>query len=163
MTTPRVALAVEVPGVDPSLDEAWFERVASAVLSGVRPGEALALDVLLCDDEAIRAMNHEYRGIDEATDVLSFGLLEGEEFPSIPGEPQAIGQLVVSYPTAMRQAGEHARETPYEVAHLVIHGTLHLFGYDHADAAGEAVMRVREDAALASLFGAADRRGWDHR
>jgi probable rRNA maturation factor len=114
---------------------------------GQTPAE---LGVLVTDDDAIRDLNREYAGDDEATDVLAFSLREGEEFVS-PDGVQRLGEVVISFPTARRQAEEAGRAVEEEVAHLLVHGILHLLGYDHAEEDEERVMRAREEALLASV------------
>lgn len=150
-------LQVAVPE---ALDEAWASGVVEAACAGAGR-ESMVVGVVLTDDATIRELNREHRGIDDVTDVLSFSLTEGEEFPSIEGETAMLGELVISFETATRQAAEHERTVGYEVAHLTIHGVLHLLGHDHAEAEEEAAMRGIEDRVLEALFGTADGRGWD--
>lgn len=116
------------------------------------------VSLLLTDDEAIRQLNEQWRGIDEATDVLSFPAHHPE---SIPDEPSHLGDIVISIPCATRlvDARDHGRRVAEEldvdaesldwklvdeVAFLFVHGLLHLLGYDHADADEEAQMRTME-------------------
>ena len=86
------------------------------------------LSIVLLDDRAIAALNARYRGQDRATDVLSFSLLEGEN-PERSGK--LLGDVVVGLETAARQARRARRGLDQEIARLLIHGTLHLLGYDH--------------------------------
>lgn len=116
------------------------------------------VSVVLTDDEEIRALNAQWRGEDEATDVLSFPLYEPGELPE---NPQLLGDIIISVPYAERTAlsEEHRRRIaeqmgvePHsfewtledEVAFLYIHGLLHLVGYDHAEPEEEARMREQE-------------------
>jgi probable rRNA maturation factor len=108
------------------------------------------LGVLVTDDEAVRRLNDVYAGEDSATDVLAFSLREGEEFAS-PDDVLRLGEVIISYPTASRQAAEAARDVDDEIAHLLVHGILHLLGYDHSEAEDEAIMRQRTDDLLAAL------------
>jgi len=108
------------------------------------------LGVLVTDDEAVRRLNREFAGEDETTDVLAFSLREGEEFVS-PDAIQRLGEVIISYPTVSRQAAEGGRLVDEEMAHLLVHGILHLLGYDHAEAEDERRMRAREEALLASV------------
>ena len=85
--------------------------------------------------------------IDEATDVLSFSLREGEEFVS-PDATERLGEVIISLETAERQASEARHSVADEMAHLLVHGILHLLGYDHAESDDERVMRAREDSLL---------------
>ena len=108
------------------------------------------LSIVVTGDETIRRLNREYAGEDTSTDVLAFSLREGEEFVS-PDGVQRLGEVIISYPTARRQADEAGRAIVEEVAHLLVHGILHLLGYDHAGPEEEAEMRAREEALLASV------------
>jgi probable rRNA maturation factor len=126
-----------------------LRRIAIGVLEaeGVPPAE---LGVLVTDDEAMRRLNAEYVGEDETTDVLAFSLREGEEFVQ-PNEVMRLGEVIISYPTASRQAAEVARGVDAEIAYLLVHGILHLLGYDHAEEEEEARMRDRTEELLATL------------
>lgn len=119
------------------------------------------INVLVTDDEAIRVINREGRGIDKATDVLSFPMFE-----LTPGElPESwdayidpgtglvpLGDMAISYERAKQQAQEFGHSTRREVGYLTIHSVLHLLGYDHVDE-GEMKkqMRAREEAILADV------------
>ncbi len=86
------------------------------------------VSILLTDDAEIQVLNHQYRHIDGPTDVLAFAMREG-----IGGDlnPQLLGDLVISVPTAQRQSIAHGHSLDIELAVLSVHGTLHLLGYDH--------------------------------
>jgi probable rRNA maturation factor len=114
------------------------------------------LSIALVDDAAIRTMNREQRGIDQATDVLSFPLLEhlqsaGEGFALPPDAPRHLGDVVISYERAAAQAAEYDHSFNREVCYLLAHGVLHLLGYDHVEEREQVAMRAREEAALAPL------------
>jgi probable rRNA maturation factor len=126
-----------------------LRRIAAGVLTAESVLSA-ELGVLVTDDEAVRRLNREYAGEDAATDVLAFSLREGEEFVSPDGVVR-LGEVIISYPTASRQAAAAGRLVDEEIAHLLVHGILHLLGYDHAEAEEERVMRERERELLASL------------
>lgn len=126
-----------------------LRRIALGVLAaeGVSTAE---LGVLVTDDDTVRRLNREYAGEDEATDVLAFSLREGEEFVS-PDGVLRLGEVIISFPTAERQAKEAGRPMEDEVAHLLVHGVLHLLRYDHAEPEDEKRMREREGSLLAAL------------
>ena len=90
--------------------------------------ETQELSVLLADDRKIRTLNKQYRAQDRATDVLSFSQNEGEE-----NKPNShlMGDVVISTVTAKRQAAEHGLTLEEEIVLLLIHGILHLLGFDH--------------------------------
>lgn len=116
------------------------------------------VSVVLTDDETIRELNAQWRGIDEATDVLSFPIYEAGELPLAPPH---LGDIVISVPCAQRMvlSQQHQQRVaedlgvpadqlewslPEEVAFLFVHGLLHLVGYDHATADEEEQMREME-------------------
>jgi probable rRNA maturation factor len=86
------------------------------------------VSILLCDDALIRDLNREYRHLDRPTDVLSFSMSEGEV---LEGDSHLLGDIVISVETAARQAAELNRTMTEEVTSLMVHGLLHLLGYDH--------------------------------
>lgn len=135
---------VEIEG----LDAHALERMAShalAVEEVTRPAE---LSVVITGDAAIRELNRTYRDTDAATDVLSFSQAEGEAFAVPDGETPHLGDVIISLETARQQAEEHGLALQDEMAHLLVHGILHLLGYDHEDPDDERVMRAHEDAIL---------------
>lgn len=99
------------------------------------------VSVALVDDSTMRELNRSYRGYDKPTDVLAFALREGEAFAPVDEEP--LGDVIVSIPTARRQAAARRRSVLDEVTMLVAHGLLHLLGYDHATKAEEKVMTAK--------------------
>jgi len=113
----------------------------------VAPAE---LDIFIAGEEDMRELNRDYAGQDELTDVLSFSLTEGEELPS-PDGVLRLGEVIIAYPVAQRQAEAAGRPVREEVAHLLVHGILHLLGYDHAEPEEELAMRAREDQLLAVI------------
>ncbi len=147
MTSPRHDILVTVDETFASeLDAEWLGRVAEQALEG-ESAPAAELGVLVTDDEAVRRLNRDYAGEDRATDVLSFSLQEGEEFVLPPEGPDSVlrlGEVIISYPTAQRQALEAGRPVGDEIAHLLVHGILHLLGYAHAQPDEERRMRARE-------------------
>lgn len=146
--TPRHSILITIDGrFAPSVDRSRLATIARRVLAaeGVAAAE---LGVVITDDETVRDLNRRYAGRDEATDVLSFSLREGEEFVAAPDGVRRLGEVVISFPTAARQAGEHGLGVEAEMAHLLVHGTLHLLGYDHAEPQDERRMRAREEELL---------------
>jgi probable rRNA maturation factor len=91
------------------------------------------LSVLITTDAAIRSLNRRYRGQDRPTDILSFGMREQRrpDDPLPPG-PNLLGDLVVSWPQVKRQANERGEAPSRELELVLVHGLLHLVGYDHA-------------------------------
>jgi rRNA maturation RNase YbeY len=93
------------------------------------------LSVSLIDDAEIHRLNRDYRGSDRPTDVLAFALREGAR---APGDDTVLGDVVISLQTAARHARSHRVSAAHEVRMLLIHGILHLLGYDHERSAAEA-------------------------
>lgn len=94
------------------------------------------LSILVTGDRKMRVLNRQYRGLDKTTDVLSFPALEGEAAlkaasggQGVP--PAALGDIVISAPRALAQAGEIGQSLEDELSFLLVHGILHLVGYDH--------------------------------
>ena len=146
---------------------AWVRRVASRSLAVADPDGCSGASVIVADDETLHDLNLRFRGFDEVTDVLSFGedsapiedtalppaeLVPDVGFPAVPGEPSSLGEVVLSFPMAERQAREHNVPVEQEAALLVVHGILHLLGHDHAEPEEEAAMRAMEQQALGALF-----------
>jgi probable rRNA maturation factor len=119
---------------------ACLVRSARRLLRGLRLADA-ELSILLVSDAEIRRLNRAWRGKDRATDVLSFAQREGAG-----GAPDGLlGDVVISVDTAKRQAAARGATLPREGERLLIHGLLHLLGYDHERSAAEARrMRARE-------------------
>ncbi|MFI5366578.1 MAG: rRNA maturation RNase YbeY [Candidatus Binatia bacterium] len=97
--------------------------------------ERAELTITLVDDAAIHALNRDYRGKDRPTDVLAFAMREGLR---APGDAAVLGDVVISLDTAARQARRRTKSVAAEVRTLLIHGVLHLLGYDHERSAAEA-------------------------
>lgn len=147
-----------MPDIRVHVDDAYVSSVdgdglslqALRVLEMEGQGET-ELSVVITGDEAVRELNRRYAGEDAPTDVLSFSQLEGEPFVSPPGALRQLGEIVISYPTAERQARAASHAVGAEVAHLLVHGVLHLLGYDHGTPEEERRMQTRERELLANL------------
>lgn len=111
------------------------------------------MSVVITDDGEIQTLNREYRGIDRVTDVLSFSQREGEG-PVL--ENDLLGDVVISWEQAERQAGELGHGTCEELARLLVHGVLHLFGFEHVGCSQEEAERMKrmEDKLLGHREGA---------
>ncbi len=113
------------------------------------------LSVRLTDDEAVRALNAQWRGKDKATNVLSFPLSDAEELASFDnaaeGPELMLGDIVLARGVCVAEAADKALPIDAHAAHLLVHGTLHLLGYDHGDNGAAEDMEAREVRALARL------------
>lgn len=114
-----------------------------------RPGE---LTLVITDDEGIQALNRDFLGVDAPTDVLSFSAQEdGGPFVAAPDAGGYLGDVILSYPRAVEQARQQGHSTEQELNLLVVHGVLHLLGYDHAGAEEKAAMWAQQEAILELL------------
>jgi probable rRNA maturation factor len=131
-------------------NRAALRAVCAAAIAGEGIAGPVLLTLTLTDDEEIHQINLKHRNVDRPTDVLSFPLVDGTDaFALPPGVPRELGDVVVSYPRAVAQAEEYGHSVERELAYLVVHGVLHILGHDHEVPEEQAVMREREEAALA--------------
>lgn len=134
--------------------EETLAQVVELVLESEKADPEAEVSLVLVDDAAIRQMNRDYRGLDKPTDVLSFAL--EEDAPDEPNfeDPTAglvLGDIIISLETAQRQSQEYGHSLEREVAFLLVHGLLHLLGYDHQEKDETAEMRRREEEILAEV------------
>ena len=142
------------PDIEPVVKKAWLRGVAVKALQLQRLMEQAELSITLTTDEEVRKLNEQYRGIATSTDVLSFPMEEdaaGAEVFIAPEGVRMLGDVVVSYPQAVRQAAEFGHSIEREVAFLTVHGILHLLGQDHQTPEHERDMFARQEAVLQSL------------
>jgi probable rRNA maturation factor len=161
------------------LDSCGVELVVKNTLQAAGVTEPAILTLLITSDDAIRDLNRQYRQQDKATDVLSFPLLdkplvnapadqlwmtpEGEEegraaqegsrpvFMTPPELPTNLGDIVISWPTVLRQASEAGHSPTYELLYLISHGVLHLIGYDDQSEAGYSAMVNIQQSVLEAM------------
>lgn len=126
----------------------WVTRVVSFVLQRENQPENTGVTVVITDDAEVRELNRTFRDTDCPTDVLSFPASGGAEFV-IPKELALyLGDVIVSYPTALAQAAEHRHSVEDELALLIVHGCLHLLGYDHMNEEEHHRMWARQEEIL---------------
>jgi probable rRNA maturation factor len=113
---------------DDAVDTAALENAVLATLAEQNPLEEVNLSVVIQDDQQLHALNLEFLGVDSPTDVLSF--FEDELDPET-GE-RYLGDVIISYPQAEKQGASAGHSTASELDLLVVHGVLHLMGYDHS-------------------------------
>ena len=105
------------------------------------------VSVLLVDDARIRSLNAQWRNIDKATNVLSFPASAPGKLPSNP----LLGDIVIAFETVQREAGDESKSLANHFSHLVVHGFLHLIGYDHENEGDAETMEAFEIKVLAGL------------
>ncbi len=143
-------------GLGVPLEVDWLRSVAQQVLVGEKVGSHAELGLFLARQERVQELNRRYRGLDEPTDVLAFSTTEeigagSPRFVIPPDGVQHLGEVIISYPQAVIQAAEHQHTVRREVALLIIHGVLHLLGYDHDEPERERRMRAREAEVLIGI------------
>lgn len=130
--------------------EQLCRRAVAAVLAQEVPSGHAEVSVLLTDDTRIAVLNRTYRDKDGPTNVLSFPA-GSDQAPPGPGQPRLLGDVVVAIETTRREARAEGKTIADHLGHLVVHGTLHLLGYDHEEDAEADRMEARETAILAGL------------
>ncbi|MDZ4177954.1 MAG: rRNA maturation RNase YbeY [Coriobacteriia bacterium] len=128
------------------LDLAAFERVAGFVLAREEVTEMAELSVAVVDLAEMSALNARYRGVEGPTDVLSFGC--DDPCPVGGDEPVTLGDVVIAPEVAVRQAAELGHTVEEELDLLLVHGILHLLGYDHEEDDAARVMEERQQELL---------------
>jgi probable rRNA maturation factor len=125
-TALKIDVLVEAKRWKQTSDAVSVVRGAVAEAAAMLSTPRAELAILLTDDSAIRSLNSSWRGVDAATNVLSFPASRSG------GEPPLIGDIVLAYETIAREARDEGKPFAHHVAHLAVHGFLHLLGYDHA-------------------------------
>lgn len=139
--------------ITPEMEKLLYQT-ANEVIHEEQPDMDPEISLLLVDDGAIQVLNRDYRGIDRPTDVLSFAMEdEREDMPEffVPEDNNILGDIVISLETAQRQAEEYGHSLEREICFLMVHGMLHLLGYDHGEESGRREMRAKEERILGRL------------
>ena len=166
--TSKIELQVfeEFAGLVP---EDWLRTVAERALAVGAAECGAAVNVVIAGDQVVRDLNRTYRGLDETTDVLAFsfahgggyygevrrasGPAEDVGFVLPPEETDPLGDVVISYPQARRQATEAGHDLDKELAVLLAHGVLHLLGHDHLEPDEAMAMRDLEGEIVGQATG----------
>jgi probable rRNA maturation factor len=135
----------------------WLGGIARQVLEAEDAGAEAELGLVIATQERIKQLNRDYLGRDEPTDVLAFsGREEATDLPPFIHPPDGVlhlGEVIIAYPQAVIQAEEHQHSLKKELAILIIHGVLHLLGYEHDKPNLERQMRDREKELLSYIEG----------
>lgn len=147
----------EAFGLEPLADTAIRQALAHLDL----PPTGFTLCVMACDDARIAALNADHRGKPKPTNVLSWpsderasgtpGLAPAMPEPGEADDPEHLGDIAIAFDTCAREATEAGKPMADHVTHLVVHGFLHLLGYDHIDDADAELMETTETAILARM------------
>jgi len=136
----------------------WLQSVAEQALVAQDAGSKVELGLVIANQERVQQLNRSYLGKDEPTDVLAFSAREeiDAELPPFVQPPDGVlhlGEVIISYPQAVIQAKEHRHSVEREIAILIIHGVLHLLGYEHDKPELERQMKTREQEILSCIEG----------
>ena len=147
-----ITLEVDPPYVG-EVDTEHLVQVAAQVLRQEGIAGQLELGIWITNEDEIQTLNRTYRNVDAATDVLSFGSDDDEDTPFVqaPGIVRHLGDIAISFPHVVRQAEEYGHSRNRELSYLLVHGVLHLIGYDHEDVEDTKRMREHEETALGAL------------
>lgn len=153
---PSLNLAIEAGNwPDEPTVTGWFEVALGTACAELQMGEKLSrgeISVVLTDDEAMQAINRDHRGQDKPTNVLSFPGLEAEELHKNDAMvPFLLGDLVFAQETVEREALAADLSVHHHMVHLIVHGFLHLLGYDHERDSEAEAMEALETRLLAKL------------
>jgi probable rRNA maturation factor len=131
-----------------AVNEGSVKKIVRQVLKAEGVAPPYEVSLVFTNSETVQRLNRDYRGVDEPTDVLAFHMLPQNEanssFALPPDGVTRLGEVIISYPQAVAQAQEQGHSPERELALLVIHGILHLLGYDHEEPKEERKMRKRE-------------------
>ena len=118
--------------------------------AGLPPQTVIEVAVSLADDALQQQLNRDWRGVDHPTNVLAFpAWTRGAPIP--PAAPLLLGDVVLAFETVVHEAEEQGKALADHLSHLIVHGVLHLFGYDHASEAEAVIMEALETSILAKL------------
>lgn len=132
---------------DGSEDTARRAVASVFATAGLVAAEGAELSIVFADDAAVRELNRDWRGKDSPTNVLTFPAVGAEEIERSP----LLGDIVLAHETLVREAEAEGKAFDHHLAHLVIHGVLHIYGFDHGGAAEAERMENLERAALARI------------
>ena len=149
-----VSIACTVEGQP---DSSWFENMSKKVLEYLNLESSVEFSLVLTDDATIQQLNKTYKGEDSPTDVLSFSMSddeiedESDNFIMPPDGVRHLGEVIISSPRALEQSQQYGHDLPTELAILLVHGILHLLGFDHGDTNDMTTMRAREAEILKNV------------
>jgi probable rRNA maturation factor len=139
---PEIDIRVASPLWDAQPLAAQTVRDAIAAAAAALANSSADVSIVLSDDAAIQKLNRDWRGIDKPTNVLSFPAAK----PDAQGPPALLGDVIVAFETLTREAAEQAKPFLHHLAHIAVHGYLHLLGYDHqTDSEAGAMEKLERD------------------
>lgn len=141
-----IDIQTELDAIPQGAEELIRRAMSAALQSGGARGDVC---VLITDAEEMQTLNRTYRGIDKATDVLTFPAWEGDAL-ACPADGY-LGDVAICYERAAEQAAEYGHSLERELAFLAVHGALHILGFDHQTPEDEKTMFARQEEILRSL------------
>jgi len=149
-------------------DRKYLDKVAEKTLKVIGIKKSVEISLVITGEKRIRSLNKKFRGIDKITDVLSFGNEKAEniktgnkeaksksgkiaKFINPPGDVLCLGEVFICYPQAEKQARQKKHSIKKELSILLIHGILHLAGYDHEEEYEKSEMKIMETKILKNL------------
>ena len=139
------------------LDKSHLQAIAEQVLTAQDIKQGVEMGLVIAGEQRVRKLNKTYLDRDEPTDVLAFAMFSElateQESPFVipPDSIKHLGEVIVCYPKAVKQAGEHNHSIIREIVILIIHGILHLLGYDH-DQPERACQMIAREADILKFF-----------
>lgn len=148
MLTADIVITADCWRAEPGAEDIVQRAIVTA--AGAAPGQddRAELAVMLTDDAGIRTLNHDWRGIDKPTNVLSFPAIA---LPGGGSQPRTLGDIAIAYETTRREAETENKPFGHHLSHLAVHGFLHLIGYDHETDDDAETMEQLERDILARL------------
>jgi probable rRNA maturation factor len=159
MKKPDVNITIDTTLNNIEVNARWLKSIIWNILEYIPFSKPVEVGIRITDNLNIRKLNQQYRGIDVTTDVLSFNMLEPTQidteiqFISAPDKVNHIGEVIISYEKVVEQARNYNNTIKKELAILLIHGFLHLFGYDHESDKDYQIMHKKEEFILWGIKG----------
>mgnify|MGYP001372123960 CR=1 FL=1 len=147
------------PTFSKRITRSWISRVMKQIVGEKYRSQDIEISVVITDDEVMKNLNLKFMGYDETTDVLAFPMEDKADtntetyiqFPSIYDHNTQLGEIIISYPQAKRQASLAKKTIKSELLLLLVHGFLHLLGYDHAYPVEKEDMWRKQDEIIATI------------
>jgi len=134
------------------INKALVEKIIKLTAKELKQRYNFEITVILVGNQKIRSLNKQYRHKDKVTDVLSFAQAEGEQIALPQKEPHYLGDIFIAYPQVIKQAKKYNYSVKEEFSLLLIHGCLHLFGYEHKTKKEDLQMKQIQDKVMTKLY-----------
>ncbi len=146
-----VTVSTNIPS---DFDTQWLTKLSNGIIEQLNIKKPIEFSILVTSNKKIKLLNKKYRNINEPTDVLSFYMpANNENFITPPDNLIHLGEIIISYEQAVKQATDESVDIRTELMVLTVHGILHLLGFDHELSGDERKMRKKEDEIKVKLAG----------